>query len=66
VQMPGDGIEAAREIHARLPRAVVVMFSAYEDTASREEALHAGASGCLPKTMQLQRLGDMLLDLLAR
>lgn len=64
VEMPGGGINAARQITARLPGTAVVMFTAYDDRQHQDEAREAGASGCLVKTMQLQRLGPALLDLL--
>jgi len=44
VRMPaGGGVRLAREVSERLPATSVVALSAYEDGASRQEMLAAGA-----------------------
>jgi DNA-binding NarL/FixJ family response regulator len=48
--MPGmDGVDATRQILALLPRAQVVILSAYADDESVFAAINAGASGYLTK-----------------
>jgi two-component system, NarL family, nitrate/nitrite response regulator NarL len=64
VQMPGGGIEAAAEIHSRLPETQVVMLTASSDDDDLFAALEAGASGYLLKGMNPARLGPALRDVL--
>ncbi|HEX2175163.1 MAG TPA: response regulator transcription factor [Nocardioidaceae bacterium] len=65
VEMPGgDGVEAAREITARLPATKCVMFSAATDDERLLSALRAGAVGYLTKDMDLDRLPMALLGTL--
>jgi DNA-binding NarL/FixJ family response regulator len=50
IMMPEmDGIEACRQIKAKLPSTAVLMLTTYEDTALLKRALEAGASGYLLK-----------------
>ena len=50
IEMPGlDGISAARELKARLPDALVVMLTAFEEPDRIVRAILAGADGYLVK-----------------
>ena len=49
VSMPGDGIEAARLIHAEMPGIAVVLFSIRDDLATVRSAFKAGAKGFISK-----------------
>ncbi len=60
VRMPGNGVAAAWEIAARLPRAKIVMLTVSDDDADLFAALRAGADGYLLKTMNFRRLPDAL------
>lgn len=61
VDMPGDGIETAREIRRRLPQTKVVMLSSSEDEADHlVEAIAAGASGYLGKEAAPAQLPHVL------
>ena len=56
IRMPGGGIEAAAEISARLPGAVIVMLTVSRDDADLFAALRAGAAGYLLKDTEPERL----------
>jgi DNA-binding NarL/FixJ family response regulator len=45
-----NGLEATRQIRARLPKTEVLMFTAYDDEKIIEECLKAGARGYLLKS----------------
>jgi DNA-binding NarL/FixJ family response regulator len=60
IRMPGSGLAAAWEIAARLPQTKIVMLTVSDDDADLFAALRAGADGYLLKTMNLQRLPDVL------
>jgi two-component system, NarL family, nitrate/nitrite response regulator NarL len=60
VQMPGSGIEAASEIAARLPGAVIVMLTVSRDDEDLFAALRAGAAGYLLKDTEPDRLAAAL------
>src|SRR5207253_2837972 len=62
VGMPGGAIEAAWEIKSRLPWATIVMLASSHDSNDFFAALYAGASGYLPKGMDLSRLPHALAD----
>lgn len=62
IRMPGSGLMALREIFARLPATKVVMLTVSEDDRDLLGALRAGALGYLPKSLDLRRLPDALLD----
>jgi DNA-binding NarL/FixJ family response regulator len=62
VDMPGGGIAAASEIHARLPTAKIVMLAATSEDRVVIAALRAGASGYLLKDAYLPRLSYSLWD----
>ena len=65
VNMPGWGVSAAWEIHARLPQARVVMLTVSRDDRDLFAALRAGAAGYLLKDMDPRRLPRALESVLA-
>jgi DNA-binding NarL/FixJ family response regulator len=65
INMPGSGIEAAREIKAQLPETNVVMLTVSRDDKDVFAALQAGASGYLLKETDPTRLGHALHGVLA-
>jgi DNA-binding NarL/FixJ family response regulator len=65
VNMPGRGVAAAWEIHARLPQAHVVMLTVSRDDRDLFAALRAGATGYLLKNMDPRRLPRALDSVLA-
>jgi DNA-binding NarL/FixJ family response regulator len=59
VRMPNlGGIEATSQIHARQPDVRIIVLSAYEDPALKEEAQAAGASAFLVKGCPAAQLLD--------
>ncbi|MGB9723738.1 MAG: response regulator [Chloroflexia bacterium] len=72
VRLPGrSGVEACREIRARLPDTRVIMLTSYEDDQALFEAIAAGASGYVLKQIGCEALvqaietvgrGEALLD----
>jgi DNA-binding NarL/FixJ family response regulator len=64
IQMPGSGLQAAREIKSRFPKVEVVMLTVSEDTEDLIAALRAGAVGYLLKTTSPSRLPDALRGVL--
>ena len=62
VDMPGGGIAAASEIHARLPEAKIVMLAETAQDHVVLAALRAGASGYLLKDADMPRLSYALWD----
>jgi DNA-binding NarL/FixJ family response regulator len=56
VQLPGDGIEATRQIRDALPRTKIVMLTASERDEDLFGALRAGADGYLLKSTSPARL----------
>jgi DNA-binding NarL/FixJ family response regulator len=58
--MPGNGLAAVWEIAARMPETKIVILTVSDQEANLFAALRAGASGYLPKTMNLARLPDTL------
>ena len=65
VNMPGWGVAAAWEIHARLPHVHVVMLTVSRDDRDLFAALRAGAAGYLLKNMDPRRLPRALDSVLA-
>jgi DNA-binding NarL/FixJ family response regulator len=65
IGMPGNGIEAAAQITARLPETAVVMLTVSRDDDDLFEALRAGASGYLLKDTDPARLAAALHGVLA-
>ena len=60
LNMPGNGLAAVWEIAARMPHTKIVILTVSDQEDSLFAALRAGASGYLPKTMNLSRLPDTL------
>jgi two-component system, NarL family, response regulator DevR len=52
----GNGVQAARDIHARRPSAKVVMLTAYDDDEALFASIRAGACGYLLKRVGAERL----------
>jgi two-component system NarL family response regulator len=65
IHMPGNGIDAAREISHKLGEVSIVMLTASRDDDDLFEALRAGASGYLLKDMDPDRLGPALRGVLS-
>jgi two-component system, NarL family, nitrate/nitrite response regulator NarL len=65
IGMPGNGIEAAARIVARLPETAVVMLTVSRDDDDLFEALRVGAAGYLLKDIDPGRLGSQLRGVLA-
>ncbi len=51
-----DGVEATKELRARLPEVAVVALTASADEAQRQELLAAGAFACLRKDQELDEI----------
>ena len=64
VNMPGWGVSAAWEIHARLPETLVVMLTVSRDDRDLFAAIRAGAVGYLLKDMDPRRLPRALESVL--
>jgi DNA-binding NarL/FixJ family response regulator len=60
LSMPGNGMAAVWEVAARMPETKIVILTVSTHEDSLFTALRAGASGYLPKTMNLARLPDTL------
>ena len=56
IRMPGNGIEAAREIATQCPQTAIVMLTVSRDDADLFDALSAGARGYLLKDIDPERL----------
>lgn len=63
--MPGGGIRVVREVSRRLPEALVVVLTASEDRDDLVDAIRAGASGYLVKSMDPDRIAHALRGVLA-
>jgi DNA-binding NarL/FixJ family response regulator len=60
VHMPGSGITAAEEIHARLVETVVVMLTVSHEASDLSDSRRAGARGYLLKDMDPALLPEVL------
>jgi DNA-binding NarL/FixJ family response regulator len=65
IQMPGNGITAAREISARVPTTKIVMLTVSEDDADLFAAIQAGAISYLIKGSDPVRLSGALQAVLS-
>lgn len=65
IRMPGDGIEAAREITSGLSETAVVMLTVSRDDADLFAALSAGARGYLLKDIDPDRLPNAVEGVLS-
>ena len=63
--MPGGGIRVVREVSRRLPEASVGVLTASEDRDHMVDAIRAGASGYLVKSMDPNRIAHALHGVLA-
>jgi two-component system NarL family response regulator len=64
INMPGGGVAAAWEIHARLPQCAIVMLTVSREDRDLFAALRAGASGYLVKEMDPRSLPRVLRSVL--
>ena len=64
VELPGNGITAARELARRLPTTAIVMFASTADDDDLLDSLRAGAAGYLLKDTDPARLGFALRGVL--
>jgi DNA-binding NarL/FixJ family response regulator len=55
-----DGLQAAKEIHSRFPRIAIVMLTSSERDGHLYEAVQAGVSGYLLKSLDANELFDLL------
>jgi DNA-binding NarL/FixJ family response regulator len=55
-----DGLEAAKEIHARYPEIAIIMLTSSERDGHLYEAVQAGVSGYLLKSLDASELFDLL------
>jgi DNA-binding NarL/FixJ family response regulator len=62
INMPGNGIWAAKRITEELEDTVVVMLTVYCGSQELFEALRAGASGYLLKETDIEELPDLVRD----
>jgi DNA-binding NarL/FixJ family response regulator len=60
INMPGNGIKAAKEISTRLPATAVVMLTVSILEEDISDSIRAGASGYLLKGMDPAKLADAL------
>lgn len=65
IHMPGNGIQAARQISEQLPQTAIVMLTASREDEDLFEALRAGASGYLLKSTDSRELPGVLKAVLA-
>jgi DNA-binding NarL/FixJ family response regulator len=65
IHMPGNGIQAARQISDDHPQTAIVMLTSSREDEDLFEALHAGASGYLLKGSDPRELPGLLRDVLA-
>jgi DNA-binding NarL/FixJ family response regulator len=64
IHMPGSGVAAAWEIHARLPQAKIVMLTVSREDQDLFASLRAGASGYLLKDIDPRTLPRALQSVL--
>ena len=55
-----DSIEATRRVKAQQPAAAVVVLTAYDDAEYIGDMIKAGAGGCLPKSIDAERLAEAI------
>lgn len=65
IYMPqGDGLQATRQIRARLPQIAVVMLTSSESDEHLYEAVQIGAAGYLLKSLDATELFDLLIGVI--
>lgn len=65
VEMPGGGLAAAAQILAELPQTKVVLMATEQSDDDVLTCVRVGASGYLVKTLDEERLPQILLDVAA-
>jgi len=65
VNMPGDGLQAARDIALRCPATKIVMLTVSEDEDDILAAMKAGASGYALKGISARELADVVRSVAA-
>lgn len=65
INMPGNGIYAARQVTKACPEIIVVMLTQSSDDEDLFDSLRAGASGYLLKSTEPPILGDVLRRVLS-
>jgi DNA-binding NarL/FixJ family response regulator len=55
-----DGLQAAKEIHARFPKIAIIMLTSSERDGHLYEAVQSGVSGYLLKSLDASELFDLL------
>jgi DNA-binding NarL/FixJ family response regulator len=61
IYMPGmDGLQAAKEIHARIPEIAIIMLTSSERDGHLYEAVQVGVAGYLLKSLDANELFDLL------
>ena len=65
LRVPGGGIRVVREASRRAPETLIVVLTDTADRADLLDAIHAGASGYLVKSMDPERLVHALRGVLA-
>lgn len=61
IAMPGgDGLQATRTLHARLPDTAVIILTASDEDENLHEAVHLGAAGYLLKSLDATELFELL------
>jgi DNA-binding NarL/FixJ family response regulator len=61
-----DGMQALPQLRSRLPRAIIVIFSGFEQAPLVDEALAAGADAYLEKGASVTQMVDLLRELRGR
>ena len=55
-----DSVEATRRVKVQCPETAVVVLTAYDDEEYIADMIRAGASGCLPKSIEAERLAPAI------
>lgn len=61
-----DGLELCRDIRAFDTETPIIFFTAFADLLDRQQAISAGAQGCLRKPEDNLRLGSAIRELIDR
>ncbi len=59
-----DGLELCRDIRRFDQQTPILFYTAYADLLDREQAIEAGAQGCLRKPEDTARLGTIIRELI--
>ncbi len=60
MMLDGLGLDAVRQIHAHLPDTIIIVLTAFADTAQKMELKRAGAARILDKGIASAQLVDIL------